>query len=197
MATTKKNITLFAVIGLFTFFYIVSTTSCSSLKPITQNDSVQTLAYNDISKFDGDYEIFSNDTSNTTLAYALTYSNKDYFNHFVEKDYTINLTSIDSRHLKVTVFSKGSAIKIKIIKGQLYQNYFQFTLRNISSIPPFYIILNRYRRQKNRIGLQKNGDLILDTNEGGVILLVIMPTFGTGVELGNLKFKRKRSSSQQ
>src|ERR1700712_4756225 len=75
MLTKNKNITSFSVIGLFTILSIVCTTSCSSLKPIIQNDSLQTLTYNDIGKFDGDYEIFPDSASNTTLAYALTYSN--------------------------------------------------------------------------------------------------------------------------
>lgn len=182
------------------FSFIILTTailasSCATLKPIVQNDSLQSVSESDISKFNGDYEIFSTDSSFRTSEFALTYSSKFDFKNLPNTNDRINLHSIDSRHLKVTVYKNDKEIKTKIIKGHLSQNYFQFKLTHISTIRPFYFLLNGYATQKNRIGLLKSGDLTLDTDGGGVLLLVIMPIFGSGGELYNLVFKRKNGSN--
>jgi hypothetical protein len=169
--------------------------SCSALKLLVHNDSLQTLTENDLSKFDGDYEIFSIDSSFRTSEFALTYSSKFDFKNLPNTNDRINLLSTDRRHLKVTVYKNDKVIKTKIIKGYLSQSYFHFKLSNISTIRPFYFILNGYATQRNRIGLLKNGDLTLDSDGGAALLLVIMPIFGSGTELYNLVFKRKAGSS--
>jgi hypothetical protein len=68
-------------------------------------------------------------------------------------------------------------------------------MRKISPVSPFYLILSLYKKQENRIGLTKSGDLLLDSYEGGVLLLVIVPTFGGDTDAYNLVFKRKKSNS--
>jgi len=73
----------------------------------------------------------------------------------------------------------------------LSDSYFHFTIAKISPVPPFYILLNFFRKQKNRIGLLKNGDLTLDSLQGGALLLIIMPTFSGGDTKYNLVYKRR------
>ena len=161
--------------------------SCRPLKPISQNNNLQTLTPADIHKFDGDYEIISTDSAYRTLENALT--DKNYFNHEhdIENTDKINLQAIDSRHIKVSVFSNDTIITTKILRGHLSQNYFQFSLVHFS---PIYIVINGIRRQKNRIGILKSGELMLDTKFGGFLLLLILPTFGDGAEFYDLKFRR-------
>jgi hypothetical protein len=175
--------------------------SCNSLKPITQNNLLQTLRSNDLSKLDGDYEIISTDTSYPTLARALTFTDKKVLNNFnridqlVKNDFRLNIKSLDERHLRITLYIRNEIVKTKTIKGKLSDNYFQFTMRKISPVSPFYLILSLYKKQENRIGLTKNGELLLDSYEGGVLLLLVVPTFGGDTDAYNLIFKRKKSNS--
>lgn len=162
---------------------------------------MQTLSANELSKLDGDYEIISTDTSYPTLARALTFTDKKVLNNFnhieqlVKKDFRLNIKSIDERHLKVTLYSRNEIVKTKKIKGKLADNYFQFKMRKISPVAPFYLILSLFKKQENRIGLTKNGELLLDSYEGGVLLLLVVPTFGGETDAYNLIFKRKKSNS--
>lgn len=175
--------------------------SCSSLKPVTQNSSLQSLQSGDIAKLDGDYEIISTDTSYPTLARALTFTNKKALSNFNqldklhEKNVRLHIQSLDDRHLKVTIYSRDKAIKSKKIKGKLSDNYFHFKMTKISPIPPFYFLLSLYKKQDNRIGVTESGDLVLDSYEGGVLLLIALPTFGGDTDSYNLIFKRKKSNS--
>lgn len=191
----KMNNQITSLVRLFLLANIIFSSACNTLKPIVPNDSLQTISAEDLSKFNGDYEIFSIDSSFRTSEFALTYSSKFDFHHLPDKKDKINLAFIDSRHLKVTVYQNDKLIKTKIIKEYLSQNYFQFRLTRISTIPPLYFILNSYATQKNRIGLLKTGDLTLDTHGGGILLLVVMPSFGSGSEHYNLVFKRRPGSN--
>lgn len=187
----KSDKQIYFAFPLIILTITILVTSCRSLKPIVQTDSLQTLGANDLAKFNSDYEIFSVDTSFRTSEFVLAYSGKFNFENLPKGNDRINLFSTDSKHLKVTVYKDDKVVKTKIIKGRLSQNYFQFKLTHIS----FHLVINGYSTQKSRIGLLKNGDLTLDTDGGGVLLLVVFPTFGSGAELYNLVFKRKPGSS--
>jgi hypothetical protein len=197
----RRQMRNFFIFSCILLCLVTFSSSCNSLKPVVQHNSLQTLNFNDISKFDGEYNILSSDTSYPTLAHALTFSDKKYLNDFnhlnilAEKDVRLKIKSIDDTHLKITVYRNNKVLKTKILRGKLSDNYFQFTSTKISSISPFYLILNRYRKQENRIGLLENGDLTLDSYEGGVLLLFVMPTFGGDSGSYNLIFKRRNSSS--
>lgn len=173
------------VLMLYTVFLFF--TSCKTLEPIKKNDALQNLSSNDLSKLDGDYEIFTKDTFFKTLEYTLTYNSMfSRKNLPTEKD-KINLKAINNNTLKATVYKNGKIIKTKIIKGKIEQNFFQYRLQRFS----FRLIFNTYGTQNNCIGLLPNGDLYVDTVYGGVLLLVFIPTIGTGSELYGLVFKRK------
>ncbi len=186
--------------NILSWLIVVCLVSCNSLKPVTQNNLLQPLNSESIAKLDGDYEVLSSDTSYPTLARALTFTNKKSLINFTHdnlnyKDVRLNIQALDDRHLKITVYRHEEAIKTKKIKGILSDNYFYFKLTKISSVSPFYFLLNLYKKQVNRIGLTKNGDLLLDSYEGGVILLIVIPTFGGDTDSYNLIFKRKKSNS--
>jgi hypothetical protein len=196
-----KTIYLFIYLCIV-FFLMQFSSSCTTLKPIVQNDSIAVLTSNNIEKFNGEYDILSSDTSYPTLAYALTFLDNKYLNDFnhlnnlFERDMKITIRAIDNTHLKVAVYSKNNVVKSRVLKGRVFENYFHFTITKLSSISPFYLVLNRYRKQKNRIGVYKNGDLTLDNLEGGALLLIIMPTFTGGNDRYNLIFKKRNSVIQ-
>jgi hypothetical protein len=168
--------------------------SCTSLKPITANSSLQTIGPSEISKFNGNYEIISLDSSFRTLEYALTFSGQFDFLDLPKNNDRVNMAIIDSRHLKISVYKSDTLIVSRIIKGRIFQNYFHSNLTSIAFVKPFYGILNIYRRQKVRLGLLQSGDLILDCDTGGVLLLVAFPIFGSSDEQYNLVFKRRADS---
>lgn len=174
--------------------------SCHSIKPIVQNNLLQSLNAADLAKLDGEYEIISSDTSYPTLARALTFTDKKYLINFdqlhqlVEKNVRLKITSLDATHLKINVYNNEGIVKTKVIKGELDQNYFVFRQTKISPIVPFFFILSLVKKQENRIGLTKSGDLLLDSYEGGVLLFLFMPTFGGDAESYNLIFRRKKST---
>lgn len=185
------------ITAFYSFCLLTCLCSCNSLKPITQNNLLQTLSSHELSKLDGDYEILSTDTSYPTLARALTFTDKKVLNDFnhidqlVKNDFRLNIKSLDERHLKVTLYRQNKIVKTKTIKGKLSDNYFQFKMTKISPVSPFFLILSLYKKQENRIGLTKNGELLLDSYEGGVLLLLVVPTFGGDSDVYNLIFKRK------
>ena len=192
------NLRLFQTILRPLYFVTILTlnfaiSSCFNLKPITKNIAVQSLN-NSLSKFNGDYEVYSIDTSFRNLEFALTYSDKIKFDTVELKYEKVNLKAIDKKRIQVSVFKRDSIIKTKIIKGYISQNYFNFRISRLSSIKPVYVILNAFATQRNRIALLDNGNLTLDTNGGGFLLLVFVPTFGGGAEFYNLNFKRKIGS---
>lgn len=183
------------------FFLVAYLCSCNSLKPVTQNDLLQPLSSNELSKLDGDYEIISTDTSYPTLARALTFTDKKVLKNFnqidelARKDFRLNIKSLDEKHLKITLYSQNKMVKTKTLKGKVSDNYFQFKMTKISPVSPFYLILSLYKKQENRIGLTKNEELLLDSYEGTVLLLLVLPTFGGDTDVYNLIFKRKKTNS--
>jgi len=171
--------------------------SCNSLKPITQNNQRLALAPSDVKKFDGDYELALADSSFPNLAYALTFTaKKEFANNNRRKklksgDYRVNLQSIDATRLKITVYHNEKVVKTKIIRGIVHDEYFHFTLTKLFPVKPFYLLLTVGRKQKNRIGLLQNGDLIMDFYDGGILFLGLMPTFGGDWDQYDLIFKRR------
>ena len=160
--------------------------SCRSLKPISGKNTLEPITAKEIDKFNGYYGIVSTDSVYRTLENALT--GKNFFNedHVISASDKIQLQAIDKRHIRVSVFYGSSFVRTKILRGKVAQNYFVFSQIHIE---PIYVILNGAGRQKNRIGMLENGDLILDTTWGGFLYLFVMPTFGTGDSFYDLKFK--------
>lgn len=186
--------------NILAWLIVVCLFSCNSLKPVTQHTLLQPLNSENIAKLDGDYEVLSSDTSYPTLARALTFTDKksliDFTNDNLDyRDVRLNIQSLDDRHLKITVYRSEEVVKTKRIKGTFSDNYFHFKLTKISSVSPFYLLLNLYKKQINRIGLTENGDLLLDSYEGGALLLIVIPAFGGDTDSYNLIFKRKESNS--
>lgn len=95
---------------------------------------------------------------------------------------------MDDHRIEVSVFKDERIVKRKIIKGRVVNNYFEFRFRKFAVK---YVILNGYGFQNNRMVLLKDGSLTIDSDAGGFLVLVIIPTFGAGEELYGLVFKRK------
>jgi hypothetical protein len=159
------------------------------LEPIKEPGAVQQLEKTDLSKFNGNYQIISVDSNSSKLDYAFTYKYLVNSKKPGENDY-VNLSAIDDRRIKATLFVNGKVIKPKIIKGSIRNNYFQFHTNMLSVRIIFFL----YAKQTNRIALSKDNDLMLDTNSGGIGFLLILPIplSGSSMDDYNLKFKRRK-----
>jgi hypothetical protein len=171
------------------FILGIALTSCYSLKPVVPYfEHLQTLTPDNLRIFDGDYNVFSNDTSYWTSEDALI--NADVFNYEqrpVNCD-RVRLKAISRNRMEVSVFKDGTIIKKRIIKGRITNNYFEFRLRKFTIL---YIVFNGISFTHTRISLLKNGDLTADCYAGGFLTLVIVPTFGSGDEHYDLVYKRR------
>ncbi|MEO5946423.1 MAG: hypothetical protein ABIP79_06365 [Chitinophagaceae bacterium] len=144
-----------------------------------------------MSKFDGDYEIYSVDTSFKTLVYNFAFREKYDFKKPPKEDDKINLKFVGNKRLKVTIYKSGEIVKSKTVKGRLSNGYFTFRNAGFYLNPPFYLLLNGYGLSKSSIALSEQSDLIISTYGYGVLLLVIVPTFATSGEEHNKVFRRK------
>ena len=159
------------------------------LDPAQHEDSIQPIGPATISKFNGDYQVLSSDSNISTLAYAFTYEEKRYYTKRPGKDDFVRLQVLDEGRVKASLFVNGTLVKTKTVKGKLEGNSFKFS----SSHFKIWVLLNVHRMQTNRISLSAEGDLLLDTNSGGIAYLVIVfiPLSGSSVDTYNLRFKRK------
>ena len=161
------------------------------LKPIHNSDSVQRIGRSDLSKFDGNYDIVSVDSKGVLLDYAFLYKDIFKLRDLPGKNIYINLSFIDDRHLKATLYVDEKKVKAKKIKGRIKDNYFQFHSNHYTSRWVVFIV---YNKQTNRIALSTEDDLYLDTNAGGVgfLLIIPIPLSGSSMDTYNLKFKKRK-----
>ncbi len=171
------------------FIAIVHFTSCSTLQYSGNKESPLLQTQKGLERYNGDFNILSNDTSFLTLPHIFTYNN--YFNpkRLPGKCDKIRLTALDQNRLEVAVFNDSTVITRKVIRGRLSEGRFYFKVRKIS---PIYIILNGYVWQTNQMELLENGDLSVHTKYGGLWFLTVVPTFGGRSEVRNLVFSRKQ-----
>ena len=185
------------ILPVFTAFCTVCFSSCVlfqplPLKPIHNSDSIQSLDKSNFSKISGDYEIVSVDSNSTRLDYAFTYKYMFDLKDLPGKNIYMNLSVIDDRRLKATLYLNDKKVKSKTIKGKINNNYFQFH----SNYWGWQFIFIVYAKQTNRIALSYESDLYLDTNAGGVAFFLILPVplSGSSSDTYNLKFKRRKTS---
>jgi hypothetical protein len=163
-------------------------TSCSPLKPVLNNDVENIDTYN-LNQLNGDYQIFSTDSSSLTLPSALLLDNRHNFWNLPDSDDWINLKLIDSTRIEISLYDNGIMVKKKVRKGKLENNYFEFK-RAVKM--KFWFILNGFNENKTRIGLGRNGDLIVDEIGGGVAFLILIPVGGADNSFYGVRFKSKK-----
>ena len=99
----------------------------------------------------------------------------------------LTLKVLSEKKIEVSVFQDDQLIRTKILKGKIKDNYFVFRKRRVLL---FWLVINGIRIQKSRIGVLKNGNLILDNSGGGILLLVLLPINAASDEFHNLEFKK-------
>jgi hypothetical protein len=182
-------------IALFAGFVLIS---CGSLKPVSRQGTVMRLHYDDLARFNGAYSLVSTDTSYPTLAAAMTFSDRKDISEveWIRKngcrDCFVRLHAKDPSRLEVSIYKEQKRVKRKVVRGHIEDDYFHFRMTKLAPARPFYGLLNVIRRQKNRIALLPSGDIMLDSYGGGILLLVIFPTFGGDSDTYGMVFQRVR-----
>jgi hypothetical protein len=178
-----------SIICVFAFCF----TSCTLTRPLPlkpfNNTSVQKPETFELSKFNGDYEIISTDTSSHTLEHIFTYSSKFHSRNLPGKNDFMRLSVIDGKHIKASLLVNNEVVKTKIIKGRIINNYFESHTSHFK----FRFIINIYEQQSSRLTLSNVRELYVDINRGGGAFLIFMPIpLSFASDNGyNLKFKRR------
>ena len=158
------------------------------LDPVKKDEITQKVEKTSLSKFNGNYQIMSNDSVSGALDYVFTYKSGFNGKKFPGANDYINLAVVDDRHIKATLFVNNKMEKAKTVKGNLSNNHFTFHSNHFSWEYLFII----YSKQTNRIALTNEDDLCMDQNSGGAGILVILPVFGASSDSYNLRFKKIR-----
>lgn len=149
-----KNIFLFIVLS------VIFLSSCASFKNIEYKSI---LSLNELNG------IYADTIGNLKTDNRVTYS----IEYIMERD-TVDIYEyqfIDNKHLKISTLTKEGFQTTKIYKGKYNQkeNYFEITI-NKKVLP--LIILNSYLNTKERIGQNKNKDLLIDHRHESFGLLI-------------------------
>ena len=165
------------------------TSSCVTLKKNNSSDQKTICLENNLKILNGDYQLYAIDTSYRTLEFALLHTGQYNFENLPDSNVRINLKVIDSKHIQVTLYDGEDIIKKKVRKGKIQDD--NFRLHTSYNIPLFWFVLNALGIQKTQIGILENGNLIVDTSDAGIALIVIIPVGGVRNEFYGLVFERK------
>lgn len=189
MPGTSSN-HIFTIIGIVMGFSSCVMLKPLPLKPVDNKQPIQIMEQNNLRQFNGVYELHSID-SNTTLEYTFTY--KSLFNRQQLPGFNdyMQLSAIDEKHMSATLYVNNKIVKSKKIKGKIRNNYFEFHSSCFSLKYVFFL----YRQQTNRLALSKDGNLLLDTNKGGIgfFLILPIPFSGSSMDEYNLQFRQKNN----
>lgn len=142
-----------------------------------------------LADLNGDYRIFSIDTSHVTLNWAMLRNSRfDFYNRPDTNDW-VRLTFIDQRRLEIRFFVDGKLTKRDIQKGKFVDRHFELKTR--VKIPLYLIVFNILGIQKTRIGLSQDKNLIVDTSGCGFFLLGLFPLLSGGDANYGLEYTRK------
>jgi hypothetical protein len=174
---------------LLTVLAQLSAMSCTLLDKVPR-DRVSTIDRAEhLANLNGDYRIFSTDTSHVTLNWAMLRNSRfDFYNRPDSNDW-VRLTFIDPRRLEIRFFVDGKLAKRDIQKGKFVDRHFE--LKPIVKVPVCLIVFNILGIQKTRIGLSQDNNLIVDTSGGGFLLLGLFPLLSGGDANYGLAYARK------
>lgn len=164
---------------------VFTLSSCAALKPASKVKETIPLTKDNLSMLDGSYEILSTDSSKITLDAGLTFD-RYYIDRGNIKNRVI-LKIIDEKQILITIYDGSSTVRKKKVRGKIRNGYFECSLTRLKT---FWLAFNSYGRQKNRIGILKNGDLTLDVKYKIFGFVVIFPSAFAGKENYNLVFRR-------
>jgi len=179
----KKSKVTFIILILIIVF-----SSCSSLKFSVITDNQVELNANNINLINGCYHRFPIDSFRGNEARNLHRLFSLKVLDFQPEDAYVRLEVIDERHIKYELIDIDSVIYSKILKGKLINGEFEFKWR--AKILPI-IVATIYSDSKVRLGVLRNGNLIIDAKcmEYGLCYF-ILPAFPSVYKDYDQEFER-------
>ena len=143
----------------------------------TIKTQIVTLFISSFYKINGDYKNSNSDT----LYFQSTLYNKFNDNTIYRKnELQINIEALDKHHIKLRVFDNETIIDSLTIKGKYRRGYFKIKRQWNSSFifgPLIWELGDNFKY----LGVTKEYKLvIIDSGNGGVMLLVALPIMGAG-----------------
>lgn len=175
----------------------ISLISCGIARPLhldppESKDSAMRLTVTSLSALAGDYEILTDDAAMYSLDYMVTHKNRfDREKRPGKGDY-VNLAVTGDNRIKATLFLNNKEKKTSLFKGGFKDGYFRFHNSKLSFRTVFLV----HSKQTALLSLTKEGDLLLDTNRGGIgfFLILPIPLSGSSYDMYNLRFRRIQKS---
>ena len=138
-------------------------------------------------KLCGNFQNSKNDTTNFSKT---LYNSFNFDTVYKRKDLIVNITPIDKNKIKLKVIDNQYVIDSLTIKGKYRRGYFKMKRQystNFIAGPLLWILGDNFKY----LGLTKDNKLIIiDSGNGGVMLLVIFPIFGSGSGQFENEFER-------
>ncbi len=163
--------------------------SCSTLSKIQQSNNQELNNFNQLKIIEGDFHLKSDSTCGG-LDLADAFNFKTDFNCINHSDSThfIRLSTLRKKRLKAELFHADTLIEKRLFKGKLKHNY--FVLKPYFSATSKYGVLNAIRSRQTRVGVMQNGNLTLDSQNGGCGLFLVLPIICTSNSHYNNEFQR-------
>jgi hypothetical protein len=165
------------------------TYSCSTINLKSRKGIDEFLNASTFNKLSGD---FVNSKHDSIKNQRTLYYNFNYDTIYKKKDLVINIKPIDKRNIEIKVIDKEIIIDSLTLKGKFKNGYFK-TKRKWNSDFFFGPILWLLGDNYKYLGLTKDNNLvIIDSGNGGMILLVFFPLIGGGSGQSENEYQRKK-----
>lgn len=149
----------------FLFLFLLFSACSAKLKVATNDDLREDLSTKNPTAIDGKFDRCSMDNCHD-LFYL--FFEKAYIGNYVNS--RVELKYIDENHISLSMIENGIVLETKIRYGQFVDGMFEFNSKLI--LVPL-IIFNFYNVDKIRIGILKNGNLIVDNRRRDVAYFLL------------------------
>jgi hypothetical protein len=151
--------------------------SCSTIRLKSRKGKDIHLDVSSIDKINGDYK---NSNSDSLYFQSTLYNNFNDNTIYRKNELQINIEALDKHHIKLRVFDNETIIDSLTIKGKYRRGYFKIKRQWNSSFifgPLIWELGDNFKY----LGVTKENKLvIIDSGNGGVMLLVAFPIMGAG-----------------
>lgn len=163
-------------IFLFTVFFFFS---CSSFKDVPGRKKVKFDTYG-YEVLNGKYELYFGEELKPSLNKGLFLKTElDEIEENRSSNY-IEIQVLNEKRIEARLYIEDKIVEKRRLKGKFKDNY--FVLKKRREFKLAYVLLNLYGTEKNRLFLNPDGDLVVDSESGGCGLFVFFPVFCAGSE---------------
>ncbi len=175
-----KQIFIFLFTG-FLFF------SCSPFKDVPGRKKVKFDSYG-YKVLNGKYELYFGEELKPSLNKRLFLNTElDEIKENRSSNY-IEIQVLNEKRIEARLYIEDQIVEKRRLKGKFKDNYFMLKKRREFKLA--YVLLNFYGTDKNRLFLNPDGDLVVDSVKSGCGLFVLFPIFCAGSDRYNSIYAR-------